>query len=206
MAEEEYNKSLEIHYKLVEIYPDAYLQNLAVNLDNLARLHIQLNKYKLAEDENNKALNIFCRLTEIYPDLFLPKVVDKLKDLSDLHWILGKYDVAEQEYTEVISIYGKLEEESPTIYNSKIASAMNMLAYCQYKLGKNGLVLPTIEKAISLDPIAEYYDSKGELLMLLGKKEEAKTVYEKILEIEPTYFDDKRSEFYKLLFGEQQQQ
>ena len=77
-----------------------------------------------------------------------------------------------------------------------------MLAYCQYKLGKYDLVLPTIEEAISLDPITEYYDSKGELLMLFGRKDEAMAVYYQILEMEPTYFDDNHTEFYKLLFNE----
>ena len=74
-----------------------------------------------------------------------------------------------------------------------------MLAYCYFKLEKYDLVFSTIEEAILLNPITEYHDSKGELLMLMGRKEEAKKVYEKILEIEPTYFENNHTEFYKLL-------
>ena len=112
------------------------------------------------------------------------------------------YDLAEREYVEAISIHSNLAEDSPEIYNPDVAESMNMLAFCQYKLGKYDLVLPTIKEAISLDPIAEYYDSKGEFLMLFSKKEEAKAVYDKILELEPTYFDNNHTDFYKLLFGE----
>ena len=43
-----------------------------------------------------------------------------------------------------------------------------------------------------------YLDSKGELYMLMGRKDEASGIYRKILELDPEFFAKTKSTFYEM--------
>ena len=143
-------------------------------------------------------------------DIYKLDIAYNIDSIANLHFKHKEYSLAESEYEKALRMYREIAIDNPQIYNKNIASILNMLAYCYYYLGKLELVLPTIEEAININPngryrhienpLAELYDSKGELLMLMGKTDEAKEVYDKIIEMEPTYFDNNPTEFYKMMF------
>lgn len=65
---------------------------------------------------------------------------------------------------------------------------------CYYNLGKNPIpvdyakALEWIDKAISIEPEnPEFYDSKGDVFLLMGKIDSAKAMIQKIYELDPEY-------------------
>ena len=73
--------------------------------------------------------------------------------------------------------------------------ALNQLAYCYAEgIGTDAsmsMAHATIDKAIQIDPDeANLYDSKGEFYMLVGDRENAQDMYEKVLEKDSTFYVD----------------
>jgi len=71
--------------------------------------------------------------------------------------------------------------------------ALNQLAYCYAEgVGTDadmGMAHATIDKAIQMDPDeANLYDSKGEFYMMVGDREKARKMYEKVMEKNPTFY------------------
>lgn len=78
-----------------------------------------------------------------------------------------------------------------------LTAALNQLAYC-YAGGigteaSMSMAHATIDKAIQIDSDdANLYDSKGEFYMLVGDRENAQEMYEKVLEKDSTFYVDYR--------------
>ena len=71
--------------------------------------------------------------------------------------------------------------------------ALNELAYCYAQgIGTDvniSMAHATIDKAIQIDPDdANLYDSKGEFYVLVGDREKARKMYEKVMEKNPTFY------------------
>ena len=71
--------------------------------------------------------------------------------------------------------------------------ALNQLAYCYAEgVGTDadmGMAHATIDKAIQMYPDeANLYDSKGEFYMMVGDREKAQKMYEKVMEKNPTFY------------------
>ena len=83
-------------------------------------------------------------------------------------------------------------------------ACLNTLAYC-YAKGEGTDVdfkkaIETIDHAISIFPNeANLYDSKGEILMLKGKKRDAKKMWEKVNEIDPQFYKENDSKLNKFV-------
>lgn len=73
--------------------------------------------------------------------------------------------------------------------------ALNQLAYCYAEgVGTDadmGMAHATIDKAIQIDPDeANLYDSKGEFYMMVGDREKAQEMYEKVIEKNPAFYKE----------------
>lgn len=73
--------------------------------------------------------------------------------------------------------------------------ALNQLAYCYAEgIGTDAdmsMAHSTIDKAIQMDPDeANLYDSKGEFYIMAGDKENALKMYEKVIEMDSTFYED----------------
>lgn len=83
------------------------------------------------------------------------------------------------------------------------ADAFNELSYVYANEGKYEKAIETIDKAIVLDStIANYYDSKGEHLYRMGKKDEAMKMWQKVMSLDPD-FAKQNTELYRLLYGKE---
>ena len=86
-------------------------------------------------------------------------------------------------------------------------SCLNTLAYC-YAKGEGASVdfkkaILTIDRAISLYPHdPNLYDSKGEILWMKGSKKAAKSMWEKVLSLNPSYYKDFDTELNKYITGD----
>ena len=69
-----------------------------------------------------------------------------------------------------------------------LASGYNTTAYSYARTNDYDMALETIDKAISLQPNdANYYDSKGEILLMSGDEQGALEMWRKVLELEPDF-------------------
>lgn len=73
--------------------------------------------------------------------------------------------------------------------------ALNQLAYCYAQgIGTDvdlSMAHATIDKAIQIDPDdANLYDSKGEFYMMVGDREKAQEMYEKVIEKNPSFYKE----------------
>lgn len=64
----------------------------------------------------------------------------------------------------------------------------NQLAYCYVKKNRFDDAFEAIDNAISIAPNdANYYDSKGELLLMQGRVDEALEMWNKVMEVDPNF-------------------
>ena len=101
-----------------------------------------------------------------------------------------------------IYYYNQAIEMSTPDNECFIAGCWNEMAYVKFHSGNLEAALEAVEHALEHGPKADYYDSKGEFLMRLGRQEEAMEMYNKVLELNPNFFREVNSDLYKLLFPE----
>ena len=100
------------------------------------------------------------------------------------------------EYADIL--YRKNKEQYANIYGD----CYNHQAYEYLKKNDLNTALEMIEKSIDANPNDPlFYDSKGEFLMRMGKTDEALKTWEKIISLNPRFFDDypEGTDFYNML-------
>ena len=75
---------------------------------------------------------------------------------------------------------------------------MNHLAYKYANDSNYNLAIECIEKAISLDPDANYYDSKGEIQLMQGDVAGALKSWREVIKLDPNFYE-KKTELYEKL-------
>lgn len=125
-----------------------------------------------------------------------------LNNLADLHSDLNRKSEAEEEYRDALVIYKKLAEHNPDTYKSDVATTHNSLSHLYAYQKEFDKAISTIEEVIAIMPEnAEFYDSKGEILLMNNDEQGTVEMWRKILEIDPDFvskFKDK-SELYRKL-------
>lgn len=108
----------------------------------------------------------------------------------------GKGTIADKEEAlKWLTIVSKQNEN-----NKYKAEALNEIAYYYVNQKQYDKALATIETAIETRPHeANYYDSKGEILYLMGNKKEAKEMWNKVISLEPDFLKNHDSNLYKML-------
>ena len=72
-----------------------------------------------------------------------------------------------------------------------LAQCFNSKAYLYANAADYTQAMSTIDKAIELMPReADFYDSKGEIMLMQGKDQEALKMWQKVLEMNPKFLDD----------------
>ena len=174
-ALEEFGKALEIHRKLVEESPKAYLPNVAMNLNNLGLLYSDMNKYPQALEEYEEALVIYRKLAKENPKAYLPDVAMTLNNLAVLHSDMKKYPKSLEAYKEALEIRRNLAEENSQAYLPDVAMTLNNLANLYSYISKYPQALEEYEEALEIyrklvkeNPKAYLYYVAGILNNLAG--------------------------------------
>lgn len=93
-------------------------------------------------------------------------------------------------------------QESGEISDIRLVSGYNAAAYAYARAKKYEKALETIDRAIALMPEeANFYDSKGEILLMKGDEQEAVKMWHKVLELDPDFLQkyEGESEFIRQL-------
>ena len=103
---------------------------------------------------------------------------------------------------EAISLFESAYKLSPEKSISYLASGYNAKAYKHAKAKDYDQAIQTIDKAISLEPDEpNYYDSKGEILLMKGDEKGALEMWKKVMELDPDFLlkYDGSTELYRQL-------
>lgn len=124
----------------------------------------------------------------VYPHIYASGCYNCYKNLADLLADNNKIDEAlinyEQAYKYECELYAQTQEE----YKEDLCDLLNTMAYVYAKLDRKERSLEMIDKAIDLMPTeANFYDTKGEILLMQGKTEEALEMWKKVLELNPDF-------------------
>ncbi len=194
-AEEYYLQALENYKFLFEKQPDEYRAKLAWIQYSLMYIYAK-DKARLDQYETmlDAALTNYEVLYQNDKD-YQSKIVN-LRNRKG--WQLlkkGKTD-------EAMSLFESTYQLDPKKSTSYLASGCNAKAYEQAKTGDFTKALETIDHAITLMPEeANYYDSKGEILLMKGDEQEAVKMWKKVLELNPQFVEQmgEYSNLYKQL-------
>jgi len=84
----------------------------------------------------------------------------------------------------------------------KNADCLNQLAYLYANSGRYKQAISTINKAIKMAPTdANYLDSKGEILLMMGRNAEAAAIWKRVIKMDPDFLRNHDSVLYKKLSG-----
>lgn len=128
-------------------------------------------------------------------------------DLAKVYYFMGylysalqDYPKSEENFTKAIEYYTQLYANNPEDYCNNLASIYNGLAYLYAKKKDFTQALETIDCALSIaHEKANYYDSKGEILLMKGDKKKAVKMWRKVLELDPEFLKTHVSDLYKKL-------
>ena len=199
-AEEYYLKALENYTQLFTQNPDAYRTDLAITQNNLGALYYYIHHYAKAEEYYLKALENKTRLFNQNPDAYRADLADTQDNLGYLYRNLHDYAKAEEYYLQALENRAQLFSQNPDAYRAILTGSYNQLAYLYAHQNNFTKALETIDKAIELMPEeADYYDSKGEILLMKGDEQEALKLWQKVLELDPDFLQTHDSDLYKQL-------
>ena len=201
-SEEYYLKALENRTQLFTQNPDAYRADLAITQHNLGVLYRNLHDYAKAEEYMLKALENRTQLFTQNPDAYRADLASTQNNLGLLFSHLHDYAKSEEYYLQALENRTQLFSQNPDAYRASLTGSYNQLAYLYARQNNFTKALETIDKAIELMPeYADYYDSKGEILLMKGDEQEAVKIWQKVLELDPDFLKkyEGGTDFYKQL-------
>ena len=204
-AEEYYLMALEHYTQLFAQDSNAYGRYLEETQHRLEDLyHFKLKDYTKAEDiylkELENSIQLYNQDSSSYNCSKLARTQYKLGNLYN--YDLKDYTKAEEYYLKALENRIQLFSEKPDTYREDLASSYNQLAYLYAHQNNFAKALETIDKAIELMPEdADYYDTKGEILLMKGDEQEAVKMWQKVLELDPDFLKkhEDGTDFYKQL-------
>ena len=178
--------ALENYEQLFRQTPDAYREYVAKVYRNIMFLYETMEKKDESDIYLDKALGLYITLYAKQPLLYTDDVVELQNMKVSRLLIDGSVDEA---FTLAKETYA-IDEENE---DSKVFFAVccNEMAYKFASTSDFTSANAFIDKAISLMPDdADFYDSKGEFLLMQGKDDEALKMWKKVLELDSDYLKD----------------
>ena len=185
-SERYYKQTLSSIKKLYDLYPNKWDIELAETYWNLMLLYAEEEKEDMHDTCLVEALKLFRNMYVSDSFTYKPYVIE-LQNRSVLRMLMkGKIDEAIALAKENL-ILDKTNET--TI--SYLAECLNDKAY-QYAEDSNYAdAIKTIDEAICLKPQeANYYDSKGEMMLMIGRDQEALKMWKKVIELDPKFLEE----------------
>ncbi len=201
-AEEFHLKALENFTQLFNQNPDAYRADLAMTQNNLGILYYNIHDYTKAEEFYLKALENFTQLFNQNPDAYRANLAMTQNNLGNLYSDIHDYTKAEEYYIKALENCMQLFNKNPEAHKADLANSYNSLAYSYANQKDFSKAIETIDKAIALQPEdANYYGSKGEILLMKGDEAGAVEMWNKVMALDPDFLSKQNgsTELYRQL-------
>lgn len=183
----------------LEHYEILSQKDLSSYQEPMARIQKQLGlifgrKYDYASSKKyyEQALTIYEQMAKKAPGSYRTDIALLQADLGLLYgFSFQDYVTSEKYYISAIDALIQLFKETPEYYASYLSNTMNQLSYVYAWEEKYGDAIKTIDRVIALFPTsAVLYDTKGEILLIQGKKQAALQMWKKVLELSPDFLKD----------------
>ena len=166
---------------------DLYSLHLISQIQGLlGDAYAQLDKIKESEDNYKKSIIALRKLSQQKYENSISELACTLTNLGILHDNIGRYDLSEKEHKEAISIYSNEAEPN----NEEFAKSLNQITNIYINKEDYATAERYIKKANQIVDNPFMMDTYGEVLLCLGRKEEAMNLYYKIEERYPVFFED----------------
>lgn len=187
IARKDYQKAVDLFSYCISLDPSE-----SMSYGFRAEAYIGLKKYNEATDDIVKALAIDSedkafRLMQTFEgkekDLLLAKFrIEQAKDKNNYYWSYYQGIVYESndEFHNAIKSYKQANDIDASDY------LLDRIAVCYSECGEYDLALDYINKALAMDSTrTAYLSTKGDILYMLGRKEECLAVYDKLVTLQP---------------------
>ena len=182
-AEEYYLQAIQNYYELYKKQPDKYRAKLAWIQYSL--IYVYARDTSKSEQYDMMLSNALANYTIIYKEGNKDKPI-----LVDLKNRKGLLYLAKGKNDEAIQLFEDAYKLSPEKSKPYLAAGYNSKAYEYAKASNYGKAIETIDKAITLMPEeANFYDTKGEILLMKGDTQGALEMWHKVLELNPQYIE-----------------
>lgn len=199
-SEKYYKLSLEKYEILFRQNPNVYRASIINLQNNLGALYMNIGDFDNSEKYYKLSMENIDILFKQNPDAYKAQLAMAQLNMGLLYRSCKKYDDCEQYYKLALANYESLFAQNPQAYIIYLAIAYNSVAYLYADKKQFDEAIAMADKAITMLPIeANFYDSKGEILLMQGKNEEALEVWKKVLEVDPDFLKKYPggSDFYK---------
>jgi tetratricopeptide (TPR) repeat protein len=185
-SERYYKLALENYEKLFAANPAAYRAALANTHWNMMLLYAETEQIDQYDTSLKKTLDLSRNLYSLDPPTYKQDIID-LQNRTVLRMLVkGGVDEA---LALAMENYALDETNETSLYY--LAQCFNSKAYLYANAADYTQAMSTIDKAIELMPReADFYDSKGEILLMQGKNQEALKIWQKVLELSPKFLDE----------------
>lgn len=170
--------------------------------NNLGYLYYTTGEYEKSEQAYLKSLEYATLLFYDSPNNFyaINSIFRPQINMCMLYVATLKYDLAKQYGYKGLNNCELLYNYYPQVFITEYLLILKHLAIAEFKSNQNTEALSLIDKAIAANPQdTESYDIKGQILHSNGDIDGAKVLLQKVIELEPTYFETHTSDLKKLL-------
>ena len=195
---------MEYNTRLYEKNPEAYQAGLAISQLSLGALYTDIGDYPKAEDYCLKSLENYTQLFHQDPDAYRSYVAQTQSNLGALYYRTGDSTKAEFYMLKSVRNYFHQFNRYPDVFRTNLCDAYNNLVSIYVEQKDYDKTMETIEQAIDLMPEeADFYESKGEILMKKGDEQGAREMWQKVMELDPDFLskNGESSELYQMLKG-----
>jgi tetratricopeptide (TPR) repeat protein len=201
--------ALELYQELIEHTEDddlelkRYRESEIANIEHtLGALYSKVGRFFDSEQHFRNAMMTYQKLFDYNPVPYSDRLAWSQRNLASVLVEEGKNEDAIDHLLESISTWEYLYAIFPDSCKEELASVYNSLAYLYLKKNDYEKSIESIDKAISLMPEdANYYDSKGEILLSNDDIDNALKMWQMVINCNPNFVQEinGNSELYKQL-------
>ena len=186
-------KCLESACKCWYAYPGVFYGQLRSAVDYISHIQYSLGH---ADEAVNSVMNLIESLESFSTNNAVMKELDKAYAMAgELLSLQKDYDKAEDIFKKGVELSLKLDDKQTA------AVRLNQLAYTFVYRNNYDEALQAIDRALELMPDEpNFYDSKGEILLLKGDKKGAKKMWKEVINLDPDFPTKHETVLYRKLF------
>ncbi|WP_306366462.1 tetratricopeptide repeat protein [Nocardiopsis sp. CC223A] len=121
-------RGVSVLHELAEHYPQTFLLDLAMVLNNLAVFLVRVGRHEEALTHAHEAANLYRTLAEQTPAAHLPELAESLNNLASQLAAVGQHKEALTHAREAADLYRTLTEQTPAAHLPELAIALDTLA------------------------------------------------------------------------------
>lgn len=168
--------------------PQLYWTEFVRVQNTIGSLYFDLGDYHTASKYFSVALDYYLIRFNQAPEAFREEVAKLQYNQGVIYDLFNDYEASQQYYAESLENFSILAEQMPQVYFPYVLDLYNRFAYLYARNGNFYKAIESIDKAIQILPSdPNFYDSKGEILLMQGDVNGALEMWKKVLELDADF-------------------